>query len=419
MTTYHSRRDVKNMTNFWDFKGVHRTGIHTLGHYPATMVPEMQLGLMQTWSKKEYKVMLDPFMGSGTALIEAQKLGLNTIGIDLNPYAVLLSEVKTHDYSETNWAAVITRIFNKLNEKEYLVPIFDFNKINKWFRKDIILSLSRIRNVIKSENDIWIRKFLWVCMSETIYSHSNDRTSSFKLHVKFEEQIEAIPDNAIKDFLKIVSHKCTFLSTHELPTAKIYAGDAKEACTKIATESVDMICTSPPYGDSATTVTYGQASILFLKWIDKKDLESRNLSKLLSNFSAIDSLSLGGRVAAPNGYSSKLLENFLANIAPKKCIKVKRFFSDYWIIIQQMARVLDEDGTIIITLGNRTVDNQVQPLDQITIEMFAKLGIKHIKTYSRHIEYRRTPQHVNLQQNGCRTRSLDSERTLIFRRKTK
>lgn len=407
------------MTNFWDFKGVHRAGIHTLGHYPATMVPEMQLGLMQTWSKKEYKVMLDPFMGSGTALIEAQKLGLNTIGIDLNPYAVLLSEVKTHDYSETDWDAVITRIFNKLNEKEYSVPIFDFNKINKWFRKDIILSLSRIRNVIRSENDIWIRKYLWVCMSETIYSHSNDRTSSFKLHMKSEEQIEAIPDNAIKDFLKRVSHKCKFLTKHELPNAKIYAGDAKEACAKIATGSVDMICTSPPYGDNATTVTYGQASILFLKWIDQKDLESRNLSDLLSNFSAIDSLSLGGKAAPKDEYGSEILDTFLENIDAKKQIKVKRFFSDYWITIQQMARVLGEDGTIIITLGNRTVDNQVQPLDQITIEMLAKLGIKLIKAYSRHIEYRQTPQHINLHKNGRKTRSLNSEKTLIFRRDAK
>lgn len=404
------------MTNFLDFKGIHRKGIHTLGHYPATMVPDMQLELMKGWSREGYKVMLDPFMGSGTTLVEAQKINLNTIGIDLNPYAILLSQVKTHDYSTVAWASAITRIYSKLNEKEYSTPVHNFTKIDKWFRQDIILDLSKIRNVIKSENDVWIRRFLWICMSETIYTHSNDRTSSFKLHAKPEAIIQKIPNNVIRDFKSSIFKNCTYLRKHRLPTTKIYAGDAKDICTKIDTGSVDMICTSPPYGENATTVTYGQSSILFLKWIDPKDLENRNINELLSNFSAIDSLSLGGKTAAIDKYSSKLLESYLSKISQKKQTKIKRFISDYWIIIQQMSRVLSNNGTIIMTLGNRTVDNCVQPLDKLTIEMFAQLGIKNVRTYSRNIESRRTPQHVNTQKDGQKIKSFNTEEVLIFRR---
>lgn len=39
-------------------------------------------------------------------------------------------------------------------------------------------------------------------------------------------------------------------------------GDSKELLGALDANSVDLICTSPPYGDNHTTVTYGQFSIL-------------------------------------------------------------------------------------------------------------------------------------------------------------
>lgn len=63
---------------------------------------------------------------------------------------------------------------------------------------------------------------------------------------------------------------------------------------KFRTNSTDFICTSPPYGDNGTTVTYGEFSILSLLWIDSKDLEISH-ELLMSNFASIDTFSLGGK----------------------------------------------------------------------------------------------------------------------------
>ncbi len=41
-------------------------------------------------------------------------------------------------------------------------------------------------------------------MSEVIYYHSNDRTSTFKMHVKPNSQIKNIKDDVIETFLEIV-----------------------------------------------------------------------------------------------------------------------------------------------------------------------------------------------------------------------
>ena len=41
------------------------------------------------------QLILDPFCGSGTALVEAQRAGFDAVGIDLNPIACRISRVKT------------------------------------------------------------------------------------------------------------------------------------------------------------------------------------------------------------------------------------------------------------------------------------------------------------------------------------
>ena len=52
---------------YWDFKGKIKTGIHNIGKYPATMVPDMQYELLNIIVKqiKDNNIkLLDPFCGS-------------------------------------------------------------------------------------------------------------------------------------------------------------------------------------------------------------------------------------------------------------------------------------------------------------------------------------------------------------------
>ena len=69
--------------DYWDFKGKTKTGIHNIGKYPATMVPDMQYELLNIIIKqiksKNIKL-LDPFCGSGTTLVIAQELGIDSVG---------------------------------------------------------------------------------------------------------------------------------------------------------------------------------------------------------------------------------------------------------------------------------------------------------------------------------------------------
>ena len=70
---------------------------HPVHSYPARLHPATARALIELVSDRmrDGTVLLDPFCGSGTTLVEARAVNVPAIGIDLNPLAVRLARVKT------------------------------------------------------------------------------------------------------------------------------------------------------------------------------------------------------------------------------------------------------------------------------------------------------------------------------------
>ena len=379
------------------------------------MVPDMQYELLNIIIKqiRDKNIrLLDPFCGSGTTLVIAQELGIDSIGIDINPYATLLSSVKTTVYDCNKMLSAIERIENNLN-KELNFKEYYFYNIEKWFRKDIIKTLSKIRHCIVAEKDPNIRNFFWVCLSEIIFKFSNDRTSTFKLHILPEEKIKLIQDNCINFFIAKIKENAIFLNYEVKNEVKVIYGNCCEVIKQKSNEKFKIICTSPPYGDNSTTVTYGQASILYLKWIDKKDLPCDTY--LLDKYSTIDKISIGGKkrkVCNTNDICS--LNKYLKKISIIKQEKVINFFEDYYDVLRNVESCLSKDGYLIMTVGNRSIDAIIQPLDEITIEIAEKFGLRLISKFNRNILHKKTPLTLSSIKNKKILKSISEETILIF-----
>lgn len=142
---------------YWDFKDAKNDGIHSIANYPAPMVAPMQHELLSLLLKENttYRKMLDPFHGSGITLVEGQSLGLEVLGIDINPYAHIISLAKLEKYDpkiiEVANHEIIQRIEN-LRKSNIAVP-HAFDNIQKWFRDDVTDDLRIIRTAITMEHN--------------------------------------------------------------------------------------------------------------------------------------------------------------------------------------------------------------------------------------------------------------------------
>ncbi|WP_348621573.1 DNA methyltransferase [Paenibacillus polymyxa] len=407
---------------YWNFEQIKRDGIHKIANYPAMMVAPMQHKLIEDIVNMEGNIsnIFDPFHGSGTTLVEGNRFGLDLIGIDINPLANLITKVKLQGINKDTIYNSNEELFLNLKKyKESNIEAHSFEKIEKWFRNDVIYDLSVIRKSIIDEKDKKNREYYWTCMSDLIRKYSNTRSSTFKLHIKEESKIENMDNNIIKDFINSVETNISSFESEKSNSKLLIQGDSLEVMGEMEADSIDFICTSPPYGDNGTTVTYGQFSILSLLWIDKKDLTISN-DQLIKNFSAIDTLSLGGRIdpsiSKSDNIPSMTLVNILKTISIDKQKKIKNFFNDYFNVIREMIRVLKPGHLMVLTLGNRRVDNKEIKLDEITKEFCINNGLEVEAEIVRNISRKRMPAMVSHVSNVGPVKSMNSETVLILRK---
>jgi len=307
----------------------------SLLNYPAMMVPSVQEPIIEELSDvlNNEVSLLDPFMGASNTLVTGMKYGMNVFGQDINPLSLLLSQVKTTYYLKEELDEAEARIINSINiDQSHFIEV-TFPNIDKWFTKNVQIDLSKIFRAINKEPIIKIRKFFWVVLAEVIRLTSNDRTSTFKMHMRSLEDIRTREISVLKtfasvskkniknisDYIAVLSLKGYIKEGKYLKETEVIWGDTnKEIRT---TKSFNLLVTSPPYGDNQTTVTYGQFSYLPLQWIPVQDIDNDIDLNYLENTQIIDTRSLGGQI--------KSNINNIEDIIFSKSRTLKRFVTQF------------------------------------------------------------------------------------------
>ncbi|MCL1938119.1 MAG: hypothetical protein FWF52_06970 [Candidatus Azobacteroides sp.] len=143
----------------------------------------------------------------------------------------------------------------------------------------------------------------------------------------------------------------------------------------------DVVLTSPPYGDSRTTVAYGQFSTLSNEWLG------------IDYARKIDGMLMGG-VKPNQNIQNGIIADYISEINKvdnKRALEVSAFYNDLDHSIQRVAKSIRKGGKSIYVVGNRTVKNVQLPTDQFIAEKFEKNGFKHIITYERALSNKSMP----------------------------
>src|SRR5690606_28006787 len=133
-------------------------------NYPAMMVPSVQEPIIKSLSDtfNGEVSLLDPFMGAANTLVTGIKYGLDVFGQDINPLSVLLSKVKTQYYTEEELKGSKEAIQSKIDADTSIKKEIRFHNIDKWFKNDVQVELSKLYRAIASERSLKMRRFLWV-----------------------------------------------------------------------------------------------------------------------------------------------------------------------------------------------------------------------------------------------------------------
>jgi len=187
--------------------------------------------------------------------------------------------------------------------------------------------------------------------------------------------------------------------------ANIYLKDVRESDLE---DVVTLILTSPPYGDSRTTVAYGQFSKYSALWLGLKGVLK------------VDELSLGGirRKGDVSKLESKTLEKVFNEVFEKdedRAWDLYSYFYDMDKAIQKLVKALRRSSYVVFVIGNRTVRRVKIPTDTILVEIAGKYGLKHEKTIYRKIPTKKIPWE-NSPENitGMKCETINTEAIIIW-----
>ena len=389
------------------------------------MIPQVAGRLMEKYGQNA-KTVADPFIGSGTTLVEAKvHHSLETAyGIDINPLGRLMSKVKSTpldtELLKRSLNGIVERYRVRIGSDEtYFIP--DAPNLGLWFKPRVIRSLSVLRECI---NDIDMydaetagdaKDFFLLAFSGIVRSVSNTRNSEFKLYRMTEADVAEHNPDVIAEFVMKAEYNIAgmreFGKVCNDCTVNILAEDMRYR-TSIDPETADIVVTSPPYGDSRTTVAYGQFSRLSLEWLDLDTDE---------NIRQLDARGLGGRKAGTgNEVPLETLHEILAKISSadeKRAAEVFSFYDDLFKCIKETDRIMKHGAPVCFVVGNRTVKKMNIPTDEIIAELFEHLGHEHLETVIRNIPNKRMPsENSPANRAGDTSPTMTKEHIVILRK---
>jgi hypothetical protein len=415
---------------------------HSLFQYPAMMVPLVQKKVIELILKAnpEISTMLDPYAGAGTTFTAAMSCGLDCYGQDINPLAILVSKAKTDfGWKDQELIDASNQVVLEANADNSTDVNVSFTNMNKWFRPDVSIALSKIRRAILKQEDIRLRRILWVTFAETIRLTSNDRTTTYKLHARPLDEIKKRKLMPIKVFEDLTKHntddiisfkssleKASYLKDN-LYTGQVVLslGDSTLTIPSFGDKggcNFQLLVTSPPYGDNTSTITYGQHAYLPLQWIDLSDIDQNANISILRTTQEIDRKSLGGSVPkkldalinqlSPQSKSlAQVFDGLKKSEQPKdRAARVASFYQDFILALDRILISLEDNSYLVWTVGNRRVGGEEIPNDRILAELLNSRGMVSVTEINRSIHFKRMPHKNKI------TKMMGAEKIMIFRK---
>ena len=381
---------------------------HGYHRYPAKFIPQIVARLATSYTQ-EGDLVVDPFGGCGTTLVEAKVMGRPALGADINPVAVLMTRVKKTPLEpkkvEEQFAQLRERMDSFRPGLGARAP--EHARIDYWFKPEQKTKLAFLCDAITDVGGDSMRDFFYCGFSNILKNcsiwmqKSNKPMRDFAKapadpFVIFTRQVRAMLRGNAAFFNILRARK--FLAT----PCKVYCADARNI--PAASNSVRLIVTSPPYVTSYEYADLHQLSALWFGYTqDLGDFRKRFIG---TAYHKQEELNL-------NSVSAEHIVAELAVKEPKKAKEVATYFGEMNQVFKEMRRMLKRGGRACIVIGNTSLRGVAILNAEVFAEQMQNSGFKLDDVIKRAIPSKNLPS-MRDKATGRFTKATDTKKVLAY-----
>lgn len=364
-------------------------GIHS---HPAKFIPQIPRYFITKYSQRG-QIVLDPFCGSGTTLLEAMITGRNSLGVDINPLARLITKVKTTPIGTRRLKKAATDLLEDIrvcSEDDLKIP--DFPNRCHWYEPEAEIELAKIKKCIEKykaiDEDVY--DFFRITFSKIARSASNadpgiskaykskkmrellEKGRKFHVAEDFERQLK-INTKAMDELNRTLLSQKAFFQTE--PMAKLIGEDARKIELPDDIDEIDLIVTSPPFINAQN---YYRSFKLQLFWLEL--INPHKTGKFRRGFVGSDSVQARDyKELHLSEYNelNKIIKKIYKK-DPERAYVVYKYFEDMKHVFEQCKNTLGKGKYCCITLGDNTIRRIRVPTHKFIIRQIEDAGFETI-----------------------------------------
>ena len=325
----------------------------TVHPFPARMAPEIALDCIPEANQGEGQRILDPMCGSGTVLSVASERGHHSIGVDLDPLAILMTRVATTSIEGLKWDQFCEQIMDAAMADSGTEFPWEDEETNRfaefWFADQQRKDLTRLSRSIQQMSIEPLRQLAQISLSRTIITKAPKASLAADTSHSRPHRIRDTSDyNVFAGFFKAFNDLVRFLKTRKLVgTTEVYLDDCR-SLECVDTSTIDLVVTSPPY---LNAIDYIRGHKLSLIW----------LGYTISELRDIRSTSIGAERALDRPAEAEAasliaqIEHHASEPSLLPLAVLTRYAHDLLLFARQMERVLKPGASLIAVVGNSTI----------------------------------------------------------------
>jgi 16S rRNA G966 N2-methylase RsmD len=322
--------------------------------------------LSNTVFSRPGELVLDPFCGTGTVLLEAARQRRKCVGADSNPLARLIARVKLTTVHGLKVRSAIQKV-RRLAPTITPNALPDVVNIDYWYHPHVKRQLQQIATVINRMPASAVKDYLRVCFSQCARDVSKAdprlsvpvvlRNDQYPVHHPLAEHTKRRIAklrrvNVLNKFCGIVEDNLRCVT--EPIAGKMGANlrllsNAAEVSTGLEPGSVQLVITSPPYLGAQK---YIRASSLSLGWLglcradQLKALDRKSIGREHFPKNTHTVLPAVGIAAADRRIADTARQN------PLRAKIANAYLTEMKGVIQELGKVISTRGYLVLIVGN-------------------------------------------------------------------